>query len=68
MASGVAFTFPVATADWASAANIVAAALKDSGTNGSGNIYYFGALTEAKPVLNGDTASFASGAVTIQEL
>ena len=46
---------------------MVAAALKDSGTNGAGNQYYFGALTESKPVLNGDTASFAIGALSITE-
>lgn len=69
MTSGAVFSYSTATADWSSAANIVAAALKDSGTNGSGNIYYWGALTGTPgPVLNGNTASFASGAVTIQEL
>jgi hypothetical protein len=68
LASGAVFTMVTATADWSAGANMVAAALKDSGTNGAGNQYYFGALTQAKPVLNGDTASFASGAVTIQEL
>jgi hypothetical protein len=68
MTSGAAFTYATATADWSSAANIVAAALKDSGTNGAGNQYYFGSLTGTPgPVLNGNTASFASGAVTISE-
>ena len=65
MSSGVAFTFPTATADWSSQSNMVAAALLDASSNG--NMYYFGALTQAKPVLNGDTASFASAAVTITE-
>lgn len=64
--SGATFTFPTATADWSSAANQVAAGLWDSSS--SGNLYYWGALTENKPVLNGDTASFATGAVTVQEL
>lgn len=69
MSSGaIFFGVTAATADWSSAANIVAAALKDSATNGAGNIYYFGSLTESKPVLNGDTPSFAVGAITIQEL
>jgi hypothetical protein len=68
MANGAAFTYTTATGDWSSAANIVAAALKDSGTNGSGNQYYWGALTgTAGPVLSGNTASFAIGAVTIAE-
>lgn len=62
------FGVTAATADWSSGVNIVAAALKDSGTNAAGNIFYWGAVTTAKPVLNGDTPSFASGAVTIQEL
>ena len=67
--SAATFTYTTATADWSSAANIVAAALVDSATNGSGNMYWWGALTgTAGPVLNGNTASFASGAITIQEL
>ena len=44
MTSGATFAYATASANWSSAANIVAAALKDSGTNGSGNIYYWGAL------------------------
>ena len=67
LANGVAFTFATATGDWASAANVVAVGLKDSGVNGSGNMYYFGTLTEAKPILNGDTAAFAPGALQIAE-
>jgi hypothetical protein len=68
IANGVAITYTTATGDWASAANIVAAALKDSGTGGSGNQYYWGALTGTPgPVLSGNTASFAIGAVTIAE-
>jgi|ERR1017187_7794101 hypothetical protein len=69
LSSGTAFfNVTAATADWSSAALIVAAGLKDSGTNGAGNLYYFGSLTESKIVYNGDTPSFAIGAVTIQEL
>jgi hypothetical protein len=34
----------------------------------STTLYYWGDLTVAKPVLNGDTASFAISALTIQEL
>lgn len=64
--SQAAFTFPTATGDWASAANLVAAGFWDASS--SGNLYYWGALTESKPVLNGDTASTASSAVTVQEL
>lgn len=69
LASGaIFFGVTAATADWSSAALIVAAGLKDSGSNGAGNLYYFGALTESKIVYNSDTPSFAVGAVTIQEL
>lgn len=64
--SGAAFTFPTATADWSAAASQVAAGIWDSATTGV--LYYWGALTASKPVLNGDTASFASGALTVQEL
>jgi hypothetical protein len=66
MTSGAAFTYVTATADWSSAASMVAAGVLDALT--SGNLYYWGALTASKPVLNGDTASFASTALTISEL
>lgn len=67
--SGTAFTFSVATGNWSSSANMVGAGFFDSSTSGgSNNLYYWGDLTTAKPVLDGDTASFASGAVQIQEL
>ena len=68
MTSGAAFTFAVASADWAAAANMVAAALLDVVTQGAGNMFYFGSLTVSKPVFNGDTANFPTGSVTIQEL
>jgi hypothetical protein len=64
--SGVTQTMATATGDWSSAANQVAAGLWSASS--SGTLYYWGALTEAKPVLNGDTASFASGNITVQEL
>lgn len=63
--NGTAITFPTATADWSTAANMVAATLMDAST--SGNELYFGALTASKPVLNGDTASFAIGQFQITE-
>jgi hypothetical protein len=66
--NGVAFTWSQATADWSSGVNITGVALLDSLTSGgSNNIYYFGDATVAKPVKNGDTASVASGALTVQE-
>lgn len=63
--NGTAITFAAATADWSSGSNMVAAALWDALT--SGNELYFGSLTTAKPVLNGDTASFAINAVSVTE-
>jgi hypothetical protein len=68
LASGAAITFVTAGGDWSAGANEVAAGILDIATLGAGNLMYFGSLTQAKPVLNGDTASFASGAVTVQEL
>lgn len=66
LTSGATFTFPTATGNWSSSSNMTDAGLWDASS--SGNLYYWGDLTTAKPVLNGDTASFATGAVTIQEL
>lgn len=61
------FTFPTATADWATAANLTYFILYDHITlTGSGHEVAFGALTTPKPVLNGDTASFAASAITFQ--
>lgn len=60
-------TFTTATADWVSAANLTYFVLYDHLTlTGSGHEIAFGALTTAKPVLNGDTASFAASAITLQ--
>jgi hypothetical protein len=67
--NNVAQTFAAATGDWSSAANQVAAGIVGSLAGSlSTYLYYWGALTEAKPVLNGDTASFAISAITVQEL
>ncbi len=61
------FTFPTASADWVSAANLTYFVLYDHITNtAAGNCVAFGALATAKPVLNGDTASFAASAITLQ--
>lgn len=57
-------TFPTATADWSSAANLTHFGLFDASS--AGNLLAWGALTTAKPVLNGDTASFAAGALTLK--
>lgn len=56
-------TFPTATADWVAGANLTYGVAFDAST--SGNLLYFGALTTAKPVLNGDTVSIAPGGVSI---
>ncbi len=55
-------TFPTATADWASATHFF---LADSATHNSGNLLYFAALTTARTVTNGGTASYAAGAITV---
>lgn len=57
-------TFPAATADWVSAANLTHFVLFDAST--AGNAKWWGALTTPKPVLNGDTASFAAGALILK--
>jgi len=54
-------TFPTATADWLAAANLTYFLLYDALT--SGNALISGALQVAKPVLNGDTATFAAGSL-----
>lgn len=57
-------TFPTATADWVAGANLTYFCLFDAST--AGNLVAFGLLATAKPVLNGDTASFAASAITMQ--
>ena len=60
-----AVTFPTATADWNSAAIIGYFAIYDALTNG--NLLYWAALTTARAVTNGTTASFAAAALTVTE-
>jgi hypothetical protein len=62
----VAQSFATATGNWSSSSNQTGAGIWDASS--SGNLWYWGDLTVAKPVLNGDTASFAIGALTVQEL
>lgn len=64
--NGTAITFATATGDWSTGSNMVAAGILDAVS--SGNLLYFGSLTENKPVLNGDTAQFAVNAVNVQEI
>src|SRR5690554_6695923 len=63
-ANTATITFPTATADWAGGSNLTYFVLYDAQTNG--NVVAYGALTTPKPVLNGDTASFASGQLVLQ--
>lgn len=56
-------TFPVATGDWLSGADLTHAVLFDAAT--SGNVLASAALAVAKPVMNGDTASFAAGSIDV---
>jgi hypothetical protein len=57
-------TFTAASADWVSGSNLTYFGLYDALT--VGNLVAFGALTTAKPVLNGDTASFAAGTLILK--
>lgn len=58
-----AITFPTATADWVAGANFTHVVLFDAASGG--NFLAQGQITTPKPVLNGDTASFAIGNITI---
>lgn len=60
--NAAAITFPTATADWLAQANLTYGVLYDAATGG--NMLGFGALSVAKNVLNGDTASIAAGQLT----
>jgi hypothetical protein len=66
ISNGVAFTFPTAGGNWSSGSNMSGAGFFDASS--SGNLLYWGDLTVPKPVFSGDTASFAVGAATCQEL
>lgn len=58
-----AITFAQATADWVAGANLTYLVAYDAVS--AGNPLFYGALTVAKPVLNGDTASFPAGDIDI---
>lgn len=55
-------TFPTATASWGVVNGV---AIFDDPT--AGNMLYFGDLTAPKTVDNGDTASFGTGTLTVNE-
>lgn len=60
-----AVTFATATADWAAGATTVTHfAVFDAST--AGNMIWYGALTVARNILNGDTPSFAAAQLTFQ--
>jgi hypothetical protein len=58
-----AITFPTATADWGTVQAVV---ICDSATTASGNALFWGNLTSAKVVSNGDTFQFAIGSLSVQ--
>lgn len=61
--NALALTFPQASADWLAGADLTHMVAFDAVSGG--NAIFFGALTTAKPVLNGDTAEFAAGALDV---
>ncbi len=61
-----AITFPTASGDWSSAANMTHFGVFDDDGTPSGNLLIFAALTVPKAVLNGDTASFGASALQIK--
>jgi len=65
VATNAIVTYAQASADWAAGANVVAFAIMTASTAGS--MLMWGTLTASKPVLNGDTPSFASGALILTE-
>lgn len=62
-ANGTAITFPAATGDWASAANMTHWVMYDAAS--AGTFVAWGAITTPTPVLNGTQPSFAVGAIVI---
>ena len=62
-----AITFPQATADWSGGSNMTHFGIWRHATNrAETDFLWSGALAVAKPVLNGDTASFAVGQLQLQ--
>jgi hypothetical protein len=55
-------TFDAATADWGT---ITAIAITDNVTVGAGNVLFYGNLTTAKLIENGDTIQFVTNNVTV---
>jgi len=63
IANTVAVTFPTATADYLSAANVTHFGILDASSGG--NMLVSGAITTPKTVLNGQRATFDIGALTV---
>ena len=55
-------TFPTATSNWTQATHFF---LADASTHNGGNMLYHGALTNARTVTSGGTASFAAGELDV---
>ncbi len=70
-ASNVTVTFPQATANYNNSAtggstvNYVAIVDQVSDGSSTSNVLFYGALTNPKEILNGDTLSIASGSLTV---
>jgi hypothetical protein len=64
--NAVAQTMATAGGNWSSSSNMTDAGFFT--TSGGSTLLYWGDLTVAKPILNGDTPSFAINAITVQEL
>lgn len=66
VANNAIITFPTATADWAAGATqAVAFGLHSAST--AGTLFYWGALTTPRNILNGDTPAFAVGTLVLTE-
>jgi len=55
-------TFPTATADYGQVEYV---AITDNATAGAGNVLYYGALTAAKTISNGDQFVINTGSLTV---
>lgn len=60
-------TFPTATGDWSGGSNQTHWVMfRSSSATASSEVILFGSITSTKPVLSGDTASFAASSLTLQ--
>jgi hypothetical protein len=61
-ATNATVTFPTAGANWGTITHV---AVMDSGTQGAGNVLFWGAVTTSKTIETGDTFQVTSGNLTI---